>query len=254
MPELPEVEHLRAVTDHTLRGKHLRRVLVDTEDRKVLIQQTSAGAKNGSCEHTAVDPARWGALLEGAIVLGTGRHGKWMWIDVMAVAAADQATQRTTSPYFANNKAPAPGDKAVKASTPSNHSRAYRLYMHMGMTGAVVTKNATSPNHVQSHAFRGQNADKREQLKAIPAGDEEAVSLRKRKLTAEETKQDAQKRGKRAVAEAEDELASGPVQDKEDENAWPPRFWKFYMDAVDSSGAEVSLSFIDPRRYINLKR
>lgn len=67
MPELPEVETSRRALDKAFRGQRLAQVLPDEDDRIVFDQAS---------------PAEFREALEGARVTGSGRKGKYFWLEL----------------------------------------------------------------------------------------------------------------------------------------------------------------------------
>lgn len=67
MPELPEVETSRLSVERAFKGKRLVRVLPDEDDHIVYDQNKPREVKEA---------------LEGARVLGTGRRGKYFWLEL----------------------------------------------------------------------------------------------------------------------------------------------------------------------------
>jgi formamidopyrimidine-DNA glycosylase len=67
MPELPEVETSRKVVERVLRGHRLVEVIVDLEDR-ICFDRAS--------------PEEFKRAIEGARVTGTGRKGKYFWLEL----------------------------------------------------------------------------------------------------------------------------------------------------------------------------
>lgn len=67
MPELPEVETSRRSVDLALKGKKIVQVIVDTEDK--------IGFDGAS-------PAQFKQAVEGARVVGSGRKGKYFWLEL----------------------------------------------------------------------------------------------------------------------------------------------------------------------------
>ena len=67
MPELPEVETSRRRLHQVLRGKRLTQVIPDEDDRIVFDQAS---------------PADFRRALEGARVRGSGRRGKYFWLEL----------------------------------------------------------------------------------------------------------------------------------------------------------------------------
>ncbi len=67
MPELPEVETSRRRVERVLKGKRLVEVLPDVDDRIVYDRD---------------DPESFRSAVEGAIVRGTGRKGKYFWLEL----------------------------------------------------------------------------------------------------------------------------------------------------------------------------
>lgn len=67
MPELPEVEVSRRRVEKALRGKRLERVLPDEDDRICFDRATATEVR---------------VALEGARVKGTGRKGKYFWLEL----------------------------------------------------------------------------------------------------------------------------------------------------------------------------
>ncbi|CAN5434727.1 DNA-formamidopyrimidine glycosylase [soil metagenome] len=66
MPELAEVETVRKYLDKTMRGKKIKEVEVDLNDKYLFAFAKPADVKKS---------------LEGAKVIGTGRRGKYFWLD-----------------------------------------------------------------------------------------------------------------------------------------------------------------------------
>jgi len=66
MPELPEVEHGRRVVEAVARGRRIRRVECAADP--IVFE--------------GVPPERWRRALEGRRVLGVGRHGKHVWLEL----------------------------------------------------------------------------------------------------------------------------------------------------------------------------
>ena len=67
MPELPEVETTRRHVERLFKGKRLVEVIPDEDDRIVFDRAT---------------PAQFRKAVEGAKVTGTGRKGKYFWIEL----------------------------------------------------------------------------------------------------------------------------------------------------------------------------
>ncbi len=67
MPELPEVETTRRKVEKALKGKRLIEVLVDAGDRIIFDRDS---------------PARVQHALRGAKVTGSGRRGKYLWLEL----------------------------------------------------------------------------------------------------------------------------------------------------------------------------
>lgn len=67
MPELPEVETSRRRVEKSLKGKRLVEVLPDEDDRIVFDRD---------------DPADFRKAIEGAKVRGSGRKGKYFWLEL----------------------------------------------------------------------------------------------------------------------------------------------------------------------------
>jgi formamidopyrimidine-DNA glycosylase len=67
MPELPEVETTRLSVEKAFKGKRLAQVIPDPDDRIVF---------------DTAPPERFPEALEGARVTGTGRKGKYFWIEL----------------------------------------------------------------------------------------------------------------------------------------------------------------------------
>jgi len=67
MPELPEIETIRARLHKTLKGKKIAKVLVDKEDYVCYDQ---------------AEPVEVAKAIKGARVTGTGRKGKYFWLEL----------------------------------------------------------------------------------------------------------------------------------------------------------------------------
>jgi formamidopyrimidine-DNA glycosylase len=67
MPELPEVETSRRRVEKLFKGKHIVEVIPDNDDRIVFDQAS---------------PEEFRGAVEGARVIGTGRKGKYFWLEL----------------------------------------------------------------------------------------------------------------------------------------------------------------------------
>ena len=67
MPELPEVETTRRSLERALKGKRISQVLPDSDDHIVYDKAT---------------PEEFKKAVQGARVTGTGRKGKYMWLEL----------------------------------------------------------------------------------------------------------------------------------------------------------------------------
>ncbi len=114
MPELPEVEHARAVIERAAVGRRI--VRVECADDPIVIPDGAA----------AIERA-----LSGCTVVAAHRHGKWLWLEL------DQRAQRSDG-------RPTPAavrrDRDADTQQPSDpRHRAPHLLSHLGMTGSWRT-------------------------------------------------------------------------------------------------------------------
>lgn len=110
MPELPEAEYARRVLDGALGGRRLEEVVLP--------------------DPSLLRAGELSALL-GGWVLGTGRHGKYLWLDVEGPRAG-----------------------GLPAASVNGEATVRRLALHLGMSGRFAAARPTPPGELRAASAR----------------------------------------------------------------------------------------------------